>query len=240
MNMDAPPPEGIDRRTFIEATTISVLGAGLAGCTGPGNGEGTGTEENAVVDAIAETGYYSWFVEGGNGFRSTEPFDYEEGNARWVAEPTSDGAVRCRVKNVEKGTAGFELAVGTLGELDAVTIRSRSEADAKLFYALYLDKDDDGEFYKWKDEGTRMSFVDYGNDLEGVGSFPAGETFAIEDDTELSLPKNKSATLAELRNGNVAGIDGTTATALYVGILGDRNEELAAVVEAVNVQTTST
>lgn len=233
---------GIDRRSALKAATVTVLGTGLAGCMGQGNGSDQGPSPKQIIEN-SEDNYYSWFVEGEKGFRSTRPFVYnpQKNDNLWRAQPTSDGGVRCRIENAGSGTAGFELSIGPLGEINSVTIQSRSGGDAKVFYALYLDKNDDGEFYKWKKTGDiRQRFTGYGKDKEAVSSFPAGKEITIDDDANLKFTGNKPTTLEELRQGKFQGIGGSTATALFVGVLGNASDNRELVIEDVDVETSST
>lgn len=233
---------GIDRRSVLKATSVTVLGTGLAGCMGSGNESDQGPSPEQMIKN-SEDNYYSWFVEGGKGFRSTRSFVYDpkKNNKLWRAQPTADGGVRCRIENAGNGTAGFELSIGPLGEIDSVTVRSRSNRDAKVFYALYLDKNDDGEFYKWEKTGAnRQRFTGYGKDKEAVNSSPAGKDITIDDDAKLTFTGSKPTTLEELQQGQFQGIGGSTATALFVGVLGNTSDNRELVIEDVDVKTTST
>lgn len=228
---------GIDRRSVLEAATVTVIGAGLAGCMGPGSSASDypGPSPEEMINN-SESNYYSWFVEGGTGFRKTGPFLFKQNENKWMARATEDGGIRCLIENAGSGTAGFELSVGPLGEIDPLTIRSRSDGDAKVFYALYLDKDDNGEFYKWKDEGeNRQRFTGYGKDKEAVGSAPSGEEITIESNTKLTFTGSKPTTLGELQQGKFQGIGSSTATALFVGVLSDASDKRELVIEDVDI-----
>lgn len=232
---------GIDRRTLLATGTATVLGAGLAGCMGGGNRDGNdqGPSPRQLIEQD-DSSYYSLFVKGGTGYRTMTPFDVERKNERWMTQPTSDGGIRCRVENAGSGTAGFELSIGPLGDIDTITIRSRTERNAKVFYALYLDKDGDGEFYKWEQvTEDRQRFVEYGNDKEAVEAAPAGDPITIDEDAQLTFTGGKATTLGELQQGQFQGIGGSTATALYAGVLGNSSDNRELVIEDVDVQTSS-
>lgn len=227
---------GIDRRSVLEAATVTVLGTGLAGCMGPGSSAGDypGPSPEEMIEN-SENNYYSWFVEGGTGFRSTRSFRYTKNDNEWMARATADGGIRCRIENAGKGAAGFELSAGPLGEIDPLTIQSRPNGEAKVFYALYLDKDDNGEFYTWKDDGSnRQRFTGYGKDKEAVNSATAGKEITIDSDSTLTFTGSKETTLGEIQQGKFEGVGSSTATALFVGVLGNASDNRELVIENVD------
>lgn len=236
---------GIDRRTFLRSATVSVLGAGLAGCGRNSNAAKPvdGRPPAALLRQNAR-GYYSWFTGGNTGFRAEKSFTYTQGDSQWMATSTAADGVRCLVKNVKTGTAGFELSLGALGDLETVRIGSRVETDGQggradetdLFYALYFDRDENETYYNWStDPAGRQRFQGYGKDLEGVGIAPAGEPLTIDRGTELQLPRDNQHTLRKLQNGKIDAIGKSTPTALFVGVLGGGEGSRVAVIESLAI-----
>lgn len=160
--------------------------------------------------------------------RSSEPFDFEEGDGRWLAQPTSDGAVRCRVENDNSpGNAGVRVPLGQLGDVGRVTIETETQtsdgANPQIIgFALYLDANGDGEYFVYEAVDGREQFTEFAGDMEGLSGFPAGGSYSIDETTELELlPQgDRIVTVADLQSGAVEGVDAQTEAALYVGILG--------------------
>ncbi|NHN61221.1 MULTISPECIES: hypothetical protein [Halorussus] len=146
-----------------------------------------------------------------------------------MAEPQSDGSVRCLAQNLgtepPNRNTGFDVHLGRLGTIETVTVTSRTLqtprwGPAELFFGLYLDKDDSGEFGNWEsnDDGTE-SALGSDTDEEGLLSSPASGEVTIDGDTVFGLLNAESeATLAELQEGTVGGISGETLAALYIGV----------------------
>ena len=198
----------------------------------------SGDDRDTLVSEINDNGHYARFpfpTKPDTWARSQNPFDRSEGESRWLAEPASGGGVRCLVESLPaNANAGFDVHVGPLGGLDDVTIesevvRTQRDSGALLAVAVYLDADDNGEFFEWKDaDDATESWVGFGGDSEGLTALPTGGTVTVDDSTEFPLfhvaEEGAAATLGELKAGDVNGADGTTIdgetnAAIYVGAL---------------------
>lgn len=199
----------------------------------------------ALASAVAGHGHYAWFPGGPDSWgRSAAPFDVREAGSRWAAQPTDGGGVRCLVEDLPADrNAGFDVHLGPVGDVAAVNVVSRTvetqrtAGPATLFVGLYLDADGDGEFFEWESaDGARDDWVGLGGDDEGLQASGADGELTIDDDTEFALvDAGRTATLDALKGGEVEGIDGSTAAALYLGVTstGGGNEEV--VVESMAV-----
>jgi hypothetical protein len=245
-----PAREEVSRRGVLRAGTFAVGGVVLGGVGLRGVWTETGADPDqrggALVSAVERHGHYSWFPHGPDSWgRSTAPFDGGDGESRWVAQPTDGGAIRCRVENLPaERNAGFDVHLGALGDVAEVTVVSqtvetqRTTGPATMFVGLFLDVDGDGEFFLWEDaDGPTDGWVGLGDDEEGVLSSASGGELTLDADTEFFVVgTEQTATLADLKRGDVEGVDGATAAALYVGVAssGEGTEEI--VVEAVDVR----
>lgn len=232
-----------NRRTVLQ--TAGGLIAGSALPTGfqadsDGQEDESQDEQQGLPSMIEGHGHYSWFPLGPESWgRKEEPYDMEEGESRWLAEPTDEGGVRILVSNLgtepPNRNAGFDVHLGSLGELETVTIDVRTlrtpntTGPAVLFLGLFLDMDDNGEFLTWETTDGIERLNGLGNDDEGVAFYGANGAVIIDGDTAFRLiNKGTEATLAELQNGSVKGITGETAAGLYVGAVngGDGTDEI--------------
>lgn len=190
------------RRIAAKRTTTggSRLGAVLFGGTATVGGSVAGRQQPGLASEVESYGHYAWFPFGPDSWgRSKSPFDSRDGDSRWMAQPEDDGGVRCLVANVgtepPNRNAGFGLHLGRLGKLDAVTIDARTVQTqrttslAMLFVGLYVDKNDDGEFFAWEAEGDgdADSWIGIGGDEEGITPFGASGESIIDDDTTFWL-----------------------------------------------------
>jgi hypothetical protein len=158
--------------------------------------------------------------------------------------PDAGGSVRCLVTNLPAfRNAGFDVHVGPLGDIqevtiDAETVRTdQSRGTATLFVGLYLDADDNGDFFAWNDgRGNTDTWDGFGRDSEGVIYPTADGELSIDGSTEFTLfhvgGSPETATLRELQAG-IRGfenetIDGNTDAAVYVGAAsaGEGTEEV--------------
>lgn len=223
-------PENTNRRTVLETLGAAAVGGTVL--------TGTAAARGNVVSKINNNGHWAWFPLGQEKWgRQKHPYDFREGESRWIAEPASGGAVRTLAKNIggpeffpDRNT-GFDIHMGQLGDLGAITVKSRTVrtqvgSEALLFIGLYLDENKNGEFFHWeKDKGDRESAKPgTGGDEEGLLTIDAGGAFTISEDTPFYLlVRGKTTTFGELQNGNVDGIDGETPAALYIGVI-DKEE----------------
>lgn len=237
----------VSRRNVLRKGAV-VSGAVLFGGTTTVGNAVAQDEQTGLVAKIESHGHYAWFPKGPNSWgRSETPYSVQDGESRWLAEPQSDGSVRVLGENLgtepPNRNTGFDVHLGRLGEIEAVTVTSRTlqtphtTGPAVLFLGLYLDKDDNGEFFEWEASAGTEQFVGVGDDEEGVASVGASGEATIDGDTVFGLlAAETEATLAELQDGSIEGISGDTATALYVGVAngGEGTDEV--VVEDVSVQ----
>lgn len=239
--------DGTNRRTVLK-----TLGAGLVG--GPIL-SGSASARGNVVSQINRDGHWAWFpLEQEHWGRQKHPYDFRLGDSRWMADPAPGGAVRALAKNITtpntfpNRNTGFDIHMWPLGDIDTISITARTVRTVKgdtatLFLGLYLDKNDNGEFFHWeREQGDRESAKPGpGGDDEGITFIDADGTFTITDDTEFFvLHAGEFATVGDLKAGEIDGIDGRTASALYIGV-GDDTPDTSgvdeAVIERVNIQT---
>lgn len=204
---------------------------------------------STLVDDVRNHGHYAHFPVGPDTWgRSQTAFDIENGDQRWLAEPTASGGVRCLVKNLPANrNAGVDLHLGTLGEIEEISVTARTlqtvrgTGPAKLGVALYLDIDDNGEFFEWEAEDSSTdSWVGFGEDDEGIILAGANGELVL-DDTFTDWPlvhAERTVSISNLRAGVVEGINAQTSAALYVGVAsaGEGIEE--AVIEDISVRRT--
>lgn len=185
-------------------------------------------EHDDLVDAIRGHGHYAWFPGDPETWaRSSEPTEMSSDDMQWLIQPTTGGGVRSRIENLpEDRNAGFDIHLGGLGELAEVEIGSRTvetqsgTGPATLFIGLYVDRNDDGDFFEWESgEGPTEAFAGLGGDEEGVAFAGANGTYVIDDDTTFALIHAETqATVGELKTGAIEGIDADTDVGLYVGV----------------------
>lgn len=240
-------PESTSRRSVLRKGAVAT-GAVLFG--GPTVvGQGTAQDEQVgLASQIESHGHYMWFPLGPESWgRSATPYDMQDGDSRWLAQPQSDGSVHVLAQNLgtepPNRNAGFDVHLGRLGTIESVIVTSqtlqtpRTTGPSVLFLGLYLDKNDNAEFFEWEATNGIDSWVGFGGDEEGLLSSAASGEVTIDGDTVFTLVGAEAqATLAELQEGTVEGISGETASALYVGVAngGEGIDEI--VVEEVSVQ----
>lgn len=197
------------------------------------------SEEFAPWDLAAKVSGWAWYPEDPALWsRSEDPYDVQTAGGRWLAEPTSEGSVRCRVEgDAPPGNAGFYVDLGPLNEIGRITIETETvqsdvEGDQRLAVALYVDGNDDGDYFAWTSKGDQEAFAGMGGDVEALGLLAARDEVTIAVDRELDLvpPKEpKPITIGDLRRGSITDVDPLSRVALQVGVLGggaDTVEEL--------------
>lgn len=239
-------PENTDRRTVLKTLGTAVVGGTVS--------TGTVAARGNLVSKINSSGHYAYFPLGPDSWaRSKNPFDTRRDDSRWMARPDAGGSVRCLVTELEPfRNAGFDVHVGRLGDIQTVTIDAetvrtdRSGGTAVLFVGLYLDADDDGDFFAWDDgRGNTDTWDGFGKDSEGAIFPTADGEITIDGDTEFELfhvgNGPNPATLRQIQAGDVSGvkdetIDGDTDAAVYVGAAsaGEGTEEV--IVDSVTVE----
>jgi hypothetical protein len=244
--------ERTTRRRLLR-TGIVAAGATTFGVPAVAGGQSTTQrQQDGLAAKVENDGHYSWFpLERETWGRSDAPYDMEKGESRWLAEPEPDGGVRCLGRHLgtdtSSGNTGFDLHLGALGDVETITVTSRTlrtsrdSPVARLFVGLYLDKDDNDDFFEWEAGDGADSFVGFGDDDEGIVVREANEEFTIDGDTSFNLNRaGTEATLAELQAGRVEGITGDTNAALYVGVINEGEGTDEVVVEEVQVQRRTT
>lgn len=238
----------VTRRRVLEAGLV-FSGIATAGCSGQEETEtrppaspsptvsptATQTEEStpdniAPWDLAANVTRWAWYPnDPALWSRSEEPYDFQKAGKRWLAAPTSEGSVRCRVEDdAPPGNAGFYIDLGPLNEVGSITIESEtvqsgSDGDQQLAVALYADVSDDGDYFSWTPKDDREAFAGMGGDVEGLGLFPAGGEVTLDAATQLDLvpPKEtKLVRIGDLQRGSIAGVDPLSRVALQVGVFG--------------------
>jgi hypothetical protein len=119
----------------------------------------------------------------------------------------------------------------TLGELQSVSVVSTGEP---LSVNLWLDTGGDGSFFSVNSTGLFLGLN--GDSYAGCGSTPLGlssSCYMLGGDGAGGIYD-----LAQLQSGAVAGIDGNTPTALWIGFVGS-DEPMSAEIDSVTVNTTS-
>jgi len=183
-----------------------------------------------LVSKVNRDGHYAWFPLGpSNWGRQKHPYDVRKDDSRWMATPAPGGAIKVRVENVGASgppnrNAGFDVHLGPLGDLESVTVTSRTVqtqagSEALLFVGLYLDVNDNGEFFTWENvDGTTERFGGVAGDEEGLTITNAGGGFRIDADTQFGLLVREGPKTLEQLQAGFEGIDGETRAALYVGV----------------------
>lgn len=246
-------PGDLSRRHLLEVG-VSLTGVATAGCMGLGGGdedadeavpsttrtettEETPTSTRTLGDTdiedytfAAKVDYWAWFpAEPSLWSRSEDPYDFRADEGRWLAGPTEDDSVVCRVENdPPPGNAGIYLDIGPIGKvdrltIDAETVRSDGSDDPQLLYAIYFDSDGDGGYFRWEPHEDRERFVGLGNDLKALGTFSTGEGFRIDDDTELDLvppTEEDLVTFGDLKRGVRDAFTPLTEAAIQVSVMG--------------------
>lgn len=244
---------GTNRRTVLKtaggliAGSTILAGSGIAVVGRGGESAATMDGQAGLPAAIESHGHYAWFPLGPESWgRSADPYEMEEGESQWLAQPTDEGGVRVLVANLAteppNRNAGFDVHLGPVEELDTITVDARTvqtsntTGPAVLFLGLYLDKNDDGEFFAWEATDGTEQFAGFGGDDEGLASAGASGEITIDGDTAFTLAEaGTRTTLRELQAGSVEGVTGETAAALYVGVAngGDGTDEV--IIDDVNV-----
>lgn len=222
-------PESVSRRSVLRKGAVATGAVLLGGPTVVGQATAQDGQVG-LASQIESHGHYMWFPLGPESWgRSATPYDMQDGDSRWLAQPQSDGSVRVLAQNLgmepPNRNAGFDVHLGRLSTIETVTITSRTlqtprtTGPSVLFLGLYLDKNDNAEFFEWEATNGIDSWVGFGGDEEGLLSSAASGEVTIDGDTVFTLVGAEAqATLTELQEGIVEGISGETASALYVGV----------------------
>lgn len=252
--MDPDKSAHLSRRKLL-LSSIVASSVPLAGCVGLGDDEesdvsgtptptsepmATPTETPAAVDVnrwdfAHRVVYWAWFPSDDELWsRSADPYDFREDNKRWLAWPTDDGSVRCRVENDDApGNAGFYIDLGQIGDIEAISIDSEVTAsdsgEQQLVFAIYFDVTGNGEYFEWDREDEREAFADFGGDVEGIGVIPSGGTVTIDDNIQMDLIppfEEELVTLADLKAGDIDGVNESTHAAIQVSVVGSGSDSV--------------
>lgn len=218
---------------------FALGGLGLTSLPLGGVRSSASSEERTIVSEVHRHGHYGWFPVGPDTWgRSSNPVEMSDGDMRWEVKPTADGGVRSLVENLPANrNAGVDIHLGPLSELEEITVTAetlqtaRGTGPANMFVGLYLDVDDNGEFFEWESESAATdSWVGFGGDDEGL-IFRSGHGEITIDDTFtefLIFHAEQHASISDLRAGVIEGIDGSTSAALYTGVAstGEGTEEV--------------
>jgi len=118
----------------------------------------------------------------------------------------------------------------TLGELRNVTVKSTG---SPLAINLWLDTGGDGKFFAYADDGSGRFTGLNGDSYAGCGEpslTPSSSCYMLGGDGA-----GGTLSLAELQAGGIAGIDGSTPVALWIGVVNDAPE--SASIERIKVTT---
>lgn len=234
-------------------TVLKTLGAGVAGGTvlsGTATARGNLSGGNLVSRVNSTGGYATFPTPVSLNRRSKNPIDLREddGDGRWVAEPSRGGTIRCRVENDEGEppfpNAGFYIDIGPIGEVESITIDAKSVESAggaaQLTAGILFDLDGDGDYFVWERiKGNSERFVGFGDDAEALVlplSFPANESFTIDNKTAtLPLTDPRNYTFGAYTDGSE--IDTDTEAGIQVSVLGAGEGTVEeAIVEEVSVK----
>lgn len=200
----------ISRRNVLKKSVItsgvlvatSVSGTALAE---PGAGNGS------LVDTISSNGHWD-LNDGADFFRSDNPFsrDTVEGGEVSVTPERGGALIDVDVDPEEYGDAGFDLHVGTLGDIGAIDVESTGDPVAMN---LWFDESGNGEFFAWEDErGNTDRLTGLDGDIAAFGgTIGTGTTTITRTNHDFS-----GKTMNEWESSLSAGND--TPTAVWVGL----------------------
>lgn len=229
-------------------TVLKTAGGLIAGTTLLARPGAARDRQAGLPSMIESHGHYTWFPLGPESWgRAAEPYDMQDGDSRWLAQPTDEGGVRVLAENLgtepPNRNTGFDVHLGRLGTIESVSVTSRTlqtprtTGPAALYLALYLDKDANAEFFEWESTSGSEQWAGFGGDDEGLTASAASGEVTIAGDTTFAVVNAETeATLAELQEGTVKGISGETAAGLYIGVANSGEGTDEVVVEDVSVQ----
>ncbi|HUJ17087.1 MAG TPA: chitobiase/beta-hexosaminidase C-terminal domain-containing protein [Nitrospirota bacterium] len=178
---------------------------------------------NATVSSLtvnpasvsSHVGYYS--TNDGTQFtRSLTPATTPVGSGTVSQTVNADGSVRLTINN-SPGYAdiGFYLPVGTLGDFNGLDFVTSTGSDP-VSINIWFDADNNGEFFTWS--GNVLS--DLGSDKYILGPASVQNVLNVDANSTFNslIPGGGNYTLAQLKNGAVAGITSATKIAIWVGI----------------------
>jgi hypothetical protein len=198
----------------------------------PGNSTFTATVTTAAKDAggVAVASNQVWtfttvsgpsgstalfyaFTFGANPWtRSSSPVTLINGANVVSQTADTEGAVTITIANASGyEDNGFYYSVGTLQNLGS--LRIVGSGTATFSANLYLDVDNDGEFFTWNPPNATV-FAGLGADLFYTGPADVGGVVTIDSTTVFS----GGNTLPQLRAGAVAGVNANTRAAVWIGI----------------------
>ena len=110
---------------------------------------------------------------------------------------------------------GFYVYVGTLGNLNGITITSTAGSDP-IGVNLWFDRDNGGEYFTW----TGNVYNSVGADAYILRPSTASNILTVNANSSFTSLSSGGGnyTLDQLKNGAAPGIGGTTPIAIWVGI----------------------
>ncbi len=103
---------------------------------------------------------------------------------------------------------GFYFKVGTLSSLNSLAA-TLGAGSGTVSVNLWLDINNDGDFFAWN--GNAISGL--GGDQSLVGPASSGTSLVVSSTSTFS-----GYTLAQLKGGSLAGVNGNTGAAIWIGV----------------------
>lgn len=137
------------------------------------------------------------------------PVTFTNGGNTLSQTVNPDGSITLTIT----GAPGYEdngvyFTVGTLASFNSATV-TVSPGSGSISANLWLDADNNGDFFTWN--GNVYSGLG-GDQYLGASAAMSGTTLTIDSTTTFG-----GYTLAQLRAGNLAGVNGNTIAAVWVG-----------------------
>jgi hypothetical protein len=172
----------------------------------------------AALTATSPALYYTYTFNGGGLTRSSVPANLVNGANTLSQTANPDGSVTLTINNVSGSEDnGFYFYAGTLKYLSTLRVVGTGAFSVNL----YLDVDRNGEFFTWDSSNAYAG----GGPFDGYYSGPSAVAGVVAVDAATPFTcvfVNNAAgathTLPELAGGAVAGVNGDTRAAFWIGI----------------------
>lgn len=176
-----------------------------------------------------------YVVSGDAGFnRSLTPMSLSSGGGT-ISQTTDGSSIETSIDNTNTySDSGFYVKSMRLGDFKSVSF-SAAPGSASYGTNLWFDKDANGEFFVW-DSADKMS--SQGGDAYALGpSSQPDNTLVVDDSTIFNFmpPASGSYTLAQLKNGAVAGITRDTKVTFWTGTTLGAGGSASSTIETFNV-----
>ena len=131
-----------------------------------------------IVESIGAIDYFS----GLDFARTFDPSSTSSGTRSVEQVVNPDGSVTISVTSADNEyvDSGLIMSIGTLGELDSITVKGTGD----FSFNLYFDIDKDGEFFLWNPDGT---FNGLGSDRYALFEGPYGPTLFANGSSNFGL-----------------------------------------------------